>query len=115
MRHFLPSVSASINVGKEQRDYLGRWHIGQHQSSDYIHTSRQIVTEIQEKVSKAICTGEPSYDESELLNDFDAFLRARGLIPDEHVQRHRVWRKDQRGGRCSLQGLPEDLRKVPER
>lgn len=87
-RHFLPSVAASIQVGKEQRDYLGRWHVGLHQSSDYARTSRQIVTDVQEKVSKSICAGNPMYDESELLSEFGAFLEARGAMPSEPVSYH---------------------------
>lgn len=92
MRHFLPTISAAIQVGKEQRDYLGRWHVGLHQSSDYIHTSRQIVTDIQEKVSKAICTGDPSYDESELTAELATFLAARGDTSNKWIAGHNVWR-----------------------
>ncbi len=32
MRHFMPSVSASVNIPKEQRDYVGRWHVNLRQS-----------------------------------------------------------------------------------
>ena len=92
MRHFLPSVAASIQIGKDQRDYLGRWRVGLHQSADYVHTSRQIVCNIQIEVSKAICTGEPSFDESELLKEFSDFLEARGSPTTELVSKHRVWR-----------------------
>ena len=64
MRHFLPTVAAAIDIGKEQRDYVGRWHINLHQSADYVHTSRQIVLKVQESVNKAIVEGNPFYDES---------------------------------------------------
>ena len=57
MRHFLPSVAASVDIGKEQRDYVGLWHVNQHQSADYVHTSRQIVTRVQESVNRCICSG----------------------------------------------------------
>ena len=42
MRHFLPSVAASVDIGKEHRDYVGRWHVNQHQSADYVHTSTKL-------------------------------------------------------------------------
>ena len=32
MRHFIPTVAAAIDIGKEQRDYVGRWHVNMHQS-----------------------------------------------------------------------------------
>ena len=38
MRHFIPSVAAAINIPKDQRDYVGRWHVNFHQSADYVHT-----------------------------------------------------------------------------
>ena len=31
MRHYLPSVVAPINIGKDQRDYVGRWRVNFHQ------------------------------------------------------------------------------------
>lgn len=93
MRHFLPSVSAAINSDKDRRDYLGRWAVGLHQSSDYVRASRQIVTNIQLEVSKAICTGVPPFDESELLKEFWEYLEARGVTPGEWVPGHQVWRQ----------------------
>ena len=54
MRHFLPTVAAAIKVQKEQRDYVGRWHVNMHQSADYVNTSRQIVLQVQESVNKAL-------------------------------------------------------------
>ncbi|CAE7488289.1 unnamed protein product, partial [Symbiodinium sp. CCMP2456] len=69
MRHVLPSMSAVFGVPKEQRDYLGRWHIGLHQSSDYIHTCRQIVHEIQSRVCDKLSGGKPGYNEEELFEE----------------------------------------------
>lgn len=60
MRHFLPTVAAAIEIQKEQRDYVGRWHVNMHQSADYVHTSRQIVLQVQEAVNRAICEGDPA-------------------------------------------------------
>ena len=48
------------------------------QSADYIHTSRQIVVRVQEKVNEAICEGDPGYDEAELIEEYKAFLIKRG-------------------------------------
>ena len=93
MRHFLPSVAASVDIGKEQRDYVGRWHVNQHQSADYVHTSRQIVTRVQESVNRCICSGGPGYDESELLTEYKQFLEARGVLEAGRVAgRHHIWR-----------------------
>ena len=93
MRHFLPTVAASIDIGKEQRDYVGRWHVNLHQSADYVHTSRQIVIKVQESVNKAICEGTPSYDESELMEDFECFMVGKGRPHVEAVKPHCVWKK----------------------
>ena len=92
MRHFLPSISAAIGVSKEQRDFVGRWHVNLHQSSDYIHTSRQIVTEIQEKANRSICEGGPGYDESELIEEYGEFLKSRSEDPIEWKRRHQFMR-----------------------
>ena len=93
MRHFLPSVAASVDIGKEQRDYVGRWHVNQHQSADYVHTSRQIVTKVQEVVNRCICSGSPGYDETELLTEYKQFLVSRGVDQAGRVAgRHNIWR-----------------------
>ena len=72
----IPSVAPSVDIGKEQRDYVGRWHVNQHQdqSADYVHKSRQIVTKVQESVNRSICTGGPVYDESEESMNLDGWL-----------------------------------------
>lgn len=93
MRHFLPTVASAIDIGKEQRNYVGRWHVNLHQSADYVHTSRQIVLQVQEAVYKAIVEGKPSYDESELMEDFKCFLVTKGRYPAEWVKHHTVWRR----------------------
>ena len=61
MRHVLPTIAAVLGTPKEQRDYLGRWHIGLHQSADYIHTCRQIVHDIQQRVCDKLSGGKPGY------------------------------------------------------
>eukprot|EP00435_Cladocopium_sp_Y103_P009281 s3525_g2.t1 len=93
MRHFLPTVAAAIQINKEQRDYVGRWHVHLHQSADYIHSSRQIVTQVQEAVNQAIVEAVPSsYDESELIEDLACFLTTKGRVPAEWIKQHGVWR-----------------------
>eukprot|EP00435_Cladocopium_sp_Y103_P052661 s658_g16.t1 len=93
MRHFLLTVAAVINISKEQRDYVGRWHVHLHQSADYIHSSRQIVTQVQEAVNQSIVEGVPSsYDESELIDDFGCFLLTKGRVPSEWIKQHGIWR-----------------------
>ena len=87
LRHVLPTIAAVFGVPKEQRDYLGRWHVGLHQSSDYIHTCRQIVHDIQRRVCDKLSGGKPGYDEEELFEDFGAWLRERGLDPEPWVKR----------------------------
>lgn len=90
MRHFLPTVSAAINISKEQRDYVGRWHVNLHQSADYIHTSRQIVVQVQEKVNEALCEGKPGYDEAELMEEYRSFLATRVEEADPLVSLHLI-------------------------
>ena len=92
MRHVLPTIAAVFGVPKEQRDYLGRWHVGLHQSSDYIHTCRQIVHDIQRRVCDKLSGGKPGYDEEELFEDFGAWLRERGLDPEPWIKRHAILR-----------------------
>ena len=75
-----------------QRDYVGRWHVNLHQSADYVHTSRQIVMQVQEAVNKAICEGDPSYDESELMEDYGCFLLTKGRRASDWVKYHAVWK-----------------------
>ena len=94
MRHFLPTVAAAINIGKEERDYIGRWHVNLHQSADYIHTSRQIVHRVQEEVNRALIEGKPAhYDESELIEDYSCYLLTKGRMPRDWVAQHQVWRR----------------------
>ena len=92
MRHVLPTIAAILGIPKEQRDYLGRWHIGLHQSADYIHTCRQIVHDIQQRVCDKLSGGKPGYDEEELFEELRAWLRRRGVEPDPWVKLHLVMR-----------------------
>lgn len=56
-----------------------------HQSSDYIHTCRQIVHDIQRRVCDKLSGGRPGYDEDELFGIWgrgyvnEASIRSPGL------------------------------------
>ena len=92
MRHFIPSVAAAINIPKDQRDYVGRWHVNFHQSADYVHTSRQIVVQVQERVNKALCEGGPAYDECELMEEFAEYLKIRTEDHESELIPHRIFK-----------------------
>ena len=77
MRHTLPTISAMMGCDKQDRDYLGRWHIPMH-SQQYVNNSRQAVHRIQETVCKGLCTGSPSFDPGETLQDLREFVDRRG-------------------------------------
>ena len=44
--------------------------------------------EIQEKVNRSICEGGPGYDESEVIEEYGEFLKARSEDPIEWKRRH---------------------------
>ncbi|CAE7301562.1 unnamed protein product [Symbiodinium natans] len=92
MRHFLPTVSAIFGEPKDRRDYLGRWHVGLHQSADYLHTCRQIVLDVQKLVCDKLCGGKPGYDEDELFAELRQWLVVRGCDPDPVVKSHMIMR-----------------------
>ena len=83
-RHWAPSIAATLSVSKEQRDFLGRWALGkQGGSNDYILTSLQIVTSIQNLIAKSLLEGGGSYDESALMLQLKQFLQARdSFVPE---------------------------------
>ena len=92
MRHFIPSVAAAINIPKDQRDYVGRWHVNFHQSADYVHTSRQIVVQVQERVNRALCEGGPAYDECELMEEFADYLKVRTEDHEPELIPHKIFK-----------------------
>ena len=106
MRHFLPSVTAALGASKDRRDYLGRWHIHLHQSSDYVHTAKQNVHSLQQEVCQGLSfpQGPQSYDEDELLEQMETFLKSRGADLKE-VDGHRTL-KLVNGLACLNQGWP---------
>ena len=93
MRHFVPTAAAAMGFSKEERDFVGRWHVNLHQSNDYLLSSRQNVHKIQVGVAKGICDGSQTYDESELLSDLEAFVAGRGGDAAEVKRCHVVMKR----------------------
>ncbi|CAE7412056.1 Pol, partial [Symbiodinium sp. CCMP2456] len=94
-RHTLPSLSAAIEVGKEKRDFLGRWAYSQHGSQDYVLTARQVVHGVQNHVCKTLLEGSDSggYMEEETLSELEAFARAHDMDLD-FLEGHRILKWD---------------------
>ena len=95
MRHVLPTISAVFGESKERRNYLGRWNVNSQQSSDYVHTCRQIVHDVQGLVCDKLSGGAPGYDEEELFSQLAGWLKERGEEPGPILKPRRVLRKVQ--------------------
>lgn len=76
-RHFLPSTAALAEVPKDTRDFVGRWHLGLHQSSDYVFTARQVVRGVQARVMEYLFSVRNLDDEEELMERFGIFLASK--------------------------------------
>ena len=97
-RHWLPSLAAECNVPKSERDFLGRWSISKGGSADYTMTSRQVVTQVQLRVTEWLCQGNPGIDEEPL---FDELLKRAGASDLDWVSAHRkVLLSRRHGGRA---------------
>ena len=94
-RHVLPTISAVFGESKERRNYLGRWNVNAQQSSDYVHTCRQIVHDVQGLVCDKLSGGAPGYDEEELYSQLGGWLKDRGEDPVPILKPHRILRKVQ--------------------
>ena len=95
MRHVLPTISAVFGESQERRNYLGRWRVNSQQSSDYVHTCRQIVHDVQGLVCDKLSGGAPGYDEEELLMQLGDWLKTRGEDPGPILKPLRIMRKVQ--------------------
>ena len=95
MRRVLPTISAVFGESKERRNYLGRWNVNAQHSSDYVHTCRQIVHDVQGLVCDKLSGGAPGYEEEELFAQLGSWLKARGEDPVPILKPHRVLRKVQ--------------------
>ena len=91
-RHTLPSWAAAAGIGKENRDYLGRWSYAKHGSQDYVLTSRQVVHRIQRDVCRFILEGNPvpGLVEEELMERIKAFAVKVNAGPLTTVRRLNV-------------------------
>ena len=56
-RHWLPTWTAMLGMSKGDRDFLGRWEAGAHQSDEYVVTSKEVVHRLQREVNKKLCQG----------------------------------------------------------
>lgn len=88
-RHFATQAAAAIGIGKERRDYLGRWAIGRVGSDAYLHTSRQVVEKVQQEILASL-HAEGGYNEDELLDDFKELAEKQGLVGFRVRRRHKV-------------------------
>ena len=96
MRHVLPTLAAVFGDAKERRDYLGRWHVGLQQSSDYVHTCKQIAHDVQKLICDKLSGGKPGYDERELFDELSRWLLKQGVdTPEPLIKPHRILRKVQ--------------------
>ncbi len=90
-RHWLPSMAALAGVAKDTRDFVGRWHLGLHQSSDYILTARQVVKGVQAEVMRYIFGVSNLDDESETMEAMHAFCiskEMKGTAATDATRRH---------------------------
>ena len=95
-RHTLPSIAAALDVGKDRRDFLGRWCYAQHGSQDYILTSRQVVHGIQNLISKTVLEGntDGGYIEEEVLAGVKQACADLALDQQTILRRHMVSKWD---------------------
>lgn len=105
-RHTLPSWAAAAGVGKEDRDYLGRWSYAKHGSQDYVLTSRQVVHRIQREVCKFILEGIPSPGliEEELMERIKTFAVKVDAGPLTTARKHAIMVWTLAGGAWHLGG-----------
>jgi len=107
-RHWLPSWAATLGVPKPDRDFLGRWQAGAHESNEYIVTSREVVHRVQMHVVEGLVQGHSGVDELPLLSELQEYANARGVSFARGASKHRVWRTNDEGHRALLLGFPLD-------
>ena len=78
-RHWLPTHAANVGIGKEQRDFLGRWQAGAQERNTYILSAKQAVLTIQREVNRLVCEGHENLTESEIVSDLHKYARDRGV------------------------------------
>ena len=93
-RHWLPSWATALGVSKSDRDFLGRWQAGAHQSTEYVVKAREVVFRVQRLVNGALCQGQESVNELELFEDLKRFCLDRGISLVAGLAGHQIWRKN---------------------
>ena len=76
-------MAAAIEIPSDSRDFLGRWNL-RTQGDEYVRTARQVVTDIQVRVSNAIRARDPRLDESDLSTKVGEIILDKGY-PVEQV------------------------------
>lgn len=89
-RHFATQAAAAIGISKERRDYLGRWAVGRVGSDAYLHTSRQVVENVQKEIMASLYTEHGGLNEDELLDDVKDFAEKQGLVGYRIRRRHKI-------------------------
>ena len=100
-RHWLPSWATTLGVSKSDRDFLGRWQAGAHQSTEYVVKAREVVYRVQKLVNGALCQGHESVNEHELFDELKRFCLDRGISLVSGVAGHQIWRRNSEGY-CAL-------------
>ena len=115
-RHTLPSIAAALDVGKDRRDFLGRWCYAQHGSQDYILTSRQVVHGIQNLISKMVLEGnaDGGYIEEEVLAVVKQACADLALDEQTILRRHMVSKWDATAKCWKLHGRYPHIMIPPE-
>ena len=53
--------------------------------------------QVQQQVNRALCEGDPGYDESELWDEFATFLESRGEESEQIIGRHSIFKSGTNG------------------
>ena len=94
-----------LGMSKSDRDFLGRWEAGAHQSDEYVVTSKEVVHRLQREINKKLCQGAEGVNESH-------FLRCLKEYGEKHLGEgldlsgHRIWRRNGQGQRALITGYP---------
>ena len=80
-----------MGIGKEQRDFLGRWQAGAQESNAYILSAKQAVLTIQTKVNRLVCEGHENLTEGEIIGDLQRYARDRGVRLRDDPEKETGW------------------------
>ena len=105
-RHWLPSWATTLGVSKSDRDFLGRWQAGAHQSTEYVVKAREVVFRVQKLVNGALCQGHESVSELELFDDLKRFCMDRGIPLVTGLAGRQIWKRSAEGHYALLTKFP---------